>query len=58
MMLEKDMNINDLAKKSNLSRATISSIKNGKSCTDATVGKIAKALDVPVESLINMEGGD
>jgi putative transcriptional regulator len=55
MMLEKNMNINELAQKSNVSRGTISSIKSGKSCTDTTVGKIAKALNVPVEKLIDME---
>jgi putative transcriptional regulator len=55
IMLEKNMNVNGLAQKSGISRSTISSIKHGKSCTDSTVGKIAKALDVPVENLIDME---
>lgn len=58
LMLEKDMNVNQLAVKSGISRGTISSVKNGKSCTDLTVGKIAKALKVPVEQLIDLEGGD
>ena len=58
LMLEKDMNINQLAEKSGISRGTISSIKSGKSCTDSTVGKIAKALNVPVEQLIDLEGGE
>lgn len=55
LMLEKDMNINKLAEKSDLSRGTISSIKSGKSCTDSTAGKIAKVLNVPVEQLIDLE---
>jgi len=57
-MLDKDVNTLCLAEKSGISRSTISSIKNGKSCTKATIDKIAKALKVPVESLIDMEGGD
>lgn len=58
LMLEKDMNINKLAEKSDLSRGTISSVKSGKSCTDSTACKIAKALNVPVEQLIDLEGSE
>jgi predicted transcriptional regulator len=48
----------ELQKKSNLPRGTFLNVITGKNVRPATVGKIAKALDVPVESLINMEGGD
>jgi predicted transcriptional regulator len=52
------MNPYDLCKAVNIQYQTYRRITAGKNCKTATVGKIAKALDVPVESLINMEGGD
>lgn len=48
----------DLQKKSDLPRGTFLNVITGKSVRPATVGKIAKALNVPVENLIDMEGGD
>lgn len=41
----------DLATKAGVSRATISSIKNGKSCSDVVGAKIAEALGLSVEEL-------
>ncbi len=47
---------NDLQSKSGLPRGTFLNVVTGKSVRPATVGKIAKALNVPVENLIDMEG--
>lgn len=51
-MLDKNQNVIQLAKASGVSRVTISGVKCGKSCSTATAEKIAKALNVPVENLI------
>ena len=46
--------INELSKKSNVSRYTLNKYTSGKSNPKpATIGKLAKALNVPVEELIN-----
>ncbi len=51
--LEKqDMTQTRLAKLSGVSRATINYIKGGKRCTDEVGHKIAKALGVKTEELI------
>lgn len=52
------MSSNDLQAKSNLPRGTFLNVITGKNVRPVTLGKIAKALNVPVESLIDMEGGD
>ncbi len=54
-LTKRDMTQLELSKLSGVSRTTINFIKNGKSCSDATAGKIAKALNVPVEQLIDLE---
>lgn len=41
-----------LAERSGVSRVTINYIKNGKSCTEEVGKKLAEALGVPVEKLI------
>lgn len=41
-----------LAALSGVSRATISYVKNGKSCKPDVVGKLAEALGIPVEELL------
>ena len=46
---------NELQEKSKLPRGTFLNVITGKSVRPATAGKIAKALNVPVESLIDME---
>lgn len=51
-MLEKNQNVLRLAQSSGVSRVTISGVKNGKSCSPSTAVKLAKALNVPVETLI------
>lgn len=48
----KSMTLKVLAEKAGVSRQTLSSIKNGKSCTDSVGEKIANALSVDVTELI------
>lgn len=47
------MSFPDLGKKAGINPKTLYGLKAGKSVTIKTIGKIAKALDVTVESLIN-----
>lgn len=49
------MNPYDLCKAVNIQYQTYRRIAVGNNCKPATAGKIAKALGVPVESLIDME---
>lgn len=51
-MLDNDQTVTQLAKASGVSRVTISNVKCGKSCSNATAEKIAKALNVPVSDII------
>lgn len=51
-MIDADMNTKQMAEKAGVSRVTACSIKNGKSCNYDTAVKIARALDIPVEKLI------
>lgn len=50
-MLEADLNQKQLAELSGVSRGTINGIKNGRSCSDATGYKIARALKMNVFEL-------
>lgn len=52
-MAKKRFNCANLAKASGVSRATISYIRNGKSCKPDIAGKLAEALEVSVEELID-----
>ena len=50
------MNMDDLAEKAEISRVSISNYISGlRTPKPKTLGKIAKALKVPVENLIDME---
>lgn len=51
-LLDKDMTQTKLAEVSGVSRPTISGIKAGRKCSDETGYKIAAALDVPIEKLL------
>lgn len=51
-MLDHDMKVNQLVKKSGLSRCTVSAVRGGKSCNMETVQKIAMALEVEPEEII------
>ncbi len=51
-MNETDMTLTKLAKLSGVSRATLSAVRNGKSCLYETATLIAEALGVDVSELI------
>lgn len=55
-MMKQDITQVKLAQISGVSRTTICFVKNGKSCSSVTAGKIARALNVPVEQLIETGG--
>ena len=55
-LTKQDMTSVELARRTGLSRPTISSIKTGRSCTPATALKIAAALNVPLDHLIEQRG--
>lgn len=52
LMAEKEIKTRELANSSGLARATISAVRGGKTCTLDTAVKIANALDIPVNELI------
>lgn len=52
MLAKKNINYMGLARKAKISKATISSIKNGKSCSFLTAVKIAEALGVEVTDIL------
>ena len=54
-MARKDMNIKKLTELSQVSRATITPVKSGKSCTEETAAKLAQGLGVPLESILEKE---
>lgn len=51
-MARADVNTNKLAEKSGLSRATVTAIKTGKSCKEATGVKLAAGLGVPLSTIL------
>ncbi len=51
-LAKRDMTAKHLAELSGLSRATVSNVKSGKSCTDEVGQKIAKALGVDVTEIM------
>ena len=51
-MAEMEMNYTQLAAKSNISRASISTITHRGTCHPKNAAKIAKALDIPASELI------
>ena len=55
-LARRDMNLKRLCEKTGLSRATITAVKSGKTCSDETGRKIAVALNVDIEQLIAKEG--
>ncbi len=56
-LTKQDMTQKRLSELSGVSRATINFIKNGKSCSDETIKRIAAALNIPEDDLIE-KGGD
>ncbi|NSJ27987.1 helix-turn-helix domain-containing protein [Blautia glucerasea] len=51
-MMKHGINQKELAEMSGVSRVTIGYIKNGKSCSPETLGRIAKALGVDVTEIM------
>lgn len=54
-MANKCMTSNELQKKSTLPRGTFLKVIGGKNVKPVTAGKIAKALEIQVQELIEME---
>lgn len=52
IMKSRDLLLKDVCERSSVSRATLSYILAGKSCTPETAQKIANALEMKVEDLI------
>lgn len=53
---EKCWNNQELCKNANISLTTLAKIKNSnRECQPSTIGKIAKALDIPVSELVLQE---
>ncbi len=51
-LIKQEMTQKQLAEKAGVSRVTVNGIKSGRSCSDETAGKIAKALGVDVTEII------
>lgn len=51
-MARQEIRVQELADKAGVSRVTITGMRGGKSCTENSVKHVAKALGVPVESLL------
>lgn len=51
-MAKQDMTAIQLAKLSGVARATITGVRSGKSCNDQTGAKIARALGVDINELM------
>ena len=51
-LMRQDMTQKTLSEKSGVSRVTITGIKSGRSCSEETAEKLAKALKVPLKKLL------
>ncbi|MDO4523441.1 MAG: helix-turn-helix transcriptional regulator [Eubacteriales bacterium] len=58
LLAERNMMIKDLAKKSGVSRQTISYILSGKGCSMQVIYKIATTLETEVDHIVLKEGFD
>lgn len=52
LLIEKDMKVLQLVEKSGLSRCTVSAVRGGKSCSPETARRLAEALGVKPEEII------
>lgn len=50
-----DVNLKIISERSGLSRSTVTAVRSGKSCSEVTARRIARALGVDVEELIVKE---
>ena len=57
VMIDKQINISDLSKKSNVSKSQLSRIVNGKTkkVGMSTLGKISKALEINYQDILDEE---
>lgn len=51
-MMDIDVNAKQLAEKAKVARATVSAVKNGRSCSEQTAIRIAAALQVDLKKLV------
>ena len=51
-LVHADLNGNQLAERSGVSRCTVTAVRTGKSCSKATAGKLAAGLGVPIEDIL------
>lgn len=51
-MARQDVRIQEPSEKAAVSRATITALRGGKSCNENSIRRVAVALSVPVESLL------
>lgn len=54
-MARADLNGKQLGELAGISRVTVSSVKGGRSCSEETAYKIARALGVDVEELLEVK---
>lgn len=52
-LARKDFSSGELARRTGLSRVTISSVKNGRSCSKTTAAKIAAGLGVDLSQIVS-----
>lgn len=57
-MARAELGVNALAARAGMSRATVTAIKTGKSCQEETAAKIAAALGVPLDALVEKRGAE
>ena len=53
LLAEREMSLSNLAIKIGVSRQQVSDLLKRETCTLKTLGRIAKALDVPVVEIVN-----
>ena len=56
IMAERRMSSIELSASAGISRSTITAVRNGKSCNEKTLGKIAAALGLDVAELLEEAG--
>lgn len=56
IMIDRDVGQKQLAETSGVSRAVVNNVCCGRSCTSTTAMKIAEALNIPLEDLIENGG--
>lgn len=54
-MARQNLSVLSLASHCELSRATVTGVRSGKSCSKETAAKLARGLGVPLESILEKE---